>query len=69
MKLVEVVRSVRAARVLVVDAYERARQLHEDGKDTSYPCDFGFDLDDSAVRRRFFSGRERLKGVFASTGE
>ena len=69
VKLAEVVRSVRAGRVLVARAYERARELHEGGEDTSFSPDFGFDLDDSAVRRRFSAGRGRLTGVFASTGE
>ena len=69
VKLDEVVGSERAGRVLVARAYERARKLHEGGEGTSFSPDFGFELDDSAVRRRFSSGRERLKGVFASTGE
>ena len=66
LKVAEVVREERA---LVMRAYERARHLHESGEGSSILRDFGFELDDSAIRRRFATGRKRLQKVLASTGE
>lgn len=68
VKLAEVVRSEPAARMLVAQAFEQARRLDEASGSPSLPADFGFKLDDSSVRRRFSSGRKRLKGFVASTG-
>lgn len=67
VKLAELERSERAARARVAEAYEKAREIHAGGQGTSFPADLGFDLDDSSIRRRFFSGRERLSGVLAFT--
>lgn len=66
-KLVEVVRSEAAARTFLVGAIERLRTLHERADPPGPFARFGAELDDSARRKRYFSGRERLQAFIACT--
>ena len=66
-KLVEEVHSESAARVLLVGAIERLRTAHEHADPPGTFARFGAELDDSALRRRYFSGRERLQAFIACT--
>lgn len=71
-RLAEVVRSLPAARLLVLEAYERARALQDRAEhlvSASFPieafADLGLDLDDSTLRKHIISSREQLQGVIA----
>lgn len=66
-KLVQMVHSESAARILLVGAIERLRALHERADPPGPFARFGAELDDSALRRRYFSGRERLQAFIACT--
>ena len=73
-RLAQAVRSADAARLIVAEAFEVARQRWErpsapppSSSSLAATVDLGFDLDDSTLRKQFISGREQLKGVIACT--